>query len=232
MTVGDEAVILELARVSRICRGFRSGASSGINATRPATSPRRTMNRLPFPSAARERGLDILAGNQDRCGQIVRVIRRNGSTPVTDAGNLPSLELIRGATITTPRVIATFKSRPKGDRGTARLRLITFVFWSSANWSALASVKLLQTARLPSTGVCQQARSAINTDCGATPTIPTPSSARAAMMPATAVPCVSATASLPSTKFRAIATRSRRSGWSRSTPESISATRTFFPVVI
>ena len=59
-----------------------------------------------------------------------------------------------------------------------------------------------------------------------------PSSARAAMMPAIAVPCHSATSRRPSTKFRATATRPVRSGWLTSTPVSISATRTRLPVVI
>ena len=46
----------------------------------------------------------------------------------------------------------------------------------------------------------------VNFASGAIPAIPMPSSARAAMMPATAVPCDSATSRRPSTKFRATAT--------------------------
>ena len=62
---------------------------------------------------------------------------------------------------------------------------------------------------------------------GARPAIPTPSFVRAAMSPATNVPCPCvSTVAGPETKLFAAAMRPRSSGCSPSTPESITATRT------
>ena len=65
-----------------------------------------------------------------------------------------------------------------------------------------APVARLSVVHTVSTGVAwPQARSASRRACGATPTMPTSLSARAAMMPATAVPWSSAARPAPSTKF-------------------------------
>ena len=156
-------------------------------------------------------------------------------TPRCEAGNPPLPSLGSAApTMVIPRDKAMSRSRSSSrSRGPPRLKLITWAFSSSANCSAFATVKLLQKAAAsPDAAACQQARRARNFAWGAIPAIPMPSSARAAMMPAIAVPCHSATSWRPSTKFRATATCPVRSGWLTSTPVSISATRTRLPVVI
>ncbi len=67
---------------------------------------------------------------------------------------------------------------------------------------------------------------------GATPAMPIPLSARAAMTPATPVPCCSAALAWTRTKSLLIATWPIRSGWAPSTLLSITATRTPRPVAI
>ena len=61
---------------------------------------------------------------------------------------------------------------------------------------------------------------------GARPAMPVWLSSSAAMIPATIVPCPRVSWAVPPTKLRAIAMRRWRSGCMRSTPESITATRT------
>ena len=115
------------------------------------------------------------------------------STPACDAGKPPSARASSKAPTTVmPRASATsIKAPSRRSAGPLRLRL---TIWAPCSMgpacSALASVVLLHSVDPAS--CCQQARSASSRARGATPTMPMPLSARAAISPATAVPCTPA----------------------------------------
>ena len=126
-----------------------------------------------------------------------------------------------------PRARATSSSRASSaSDGPLRLRLTICASASTAKCSARARLSVSQTVTIGATSRCQQARRPSSRARGATPAMPMPLSAMAAMIPATAVPCSSGRSARSVTKLRASTTCPARSGCIVSIRLSTTATRT------
>jgi hypothetical protein len=223
-----------------VTKARRDGAAAdGFSAMISAASPATWAAAYDEPDTMPQRAPGSVAGMSvpGACRAPAGKARRSpldvtAITPGYDAGKPPSARSGSTAPITAmPRARAvSIRVCSRRSGGPPRLRLMTRASLVTAKCSALPSVKLLQ--RVSWRVISQQARKAISLACGAMPAMPRPLPACAAMMPATAVPWLSAASGkATSTKFWRSASWPARSGWLASTPLSTTATITLRPVL-
>src|SRR6185312_12146856 len=219
---------------SRLVPAGRAGAADSSSASTPVSSAAAT--ELPDSKSYWPPGRSV-----STCSAGAARAPAGRGCSLALAAITPAMEAGKGAcspaeapTNVMPRFKpACTSAASSGSSGPARLRLMIGAPEASAPASACASVKVLQAAPSRSAATCQQASNTSSRARGAMPTMPRWLLATAAMTPAMAVPWRSQAGPCgrPDTYEWLSRTRPARSGCARSTPVSMSATRTPSPWV-